>query len=93
MSQYPLVYMLHTAMEADGNHSSFVANIKAGYPTFYVRVDEGKVSWRGMATRKLEKLMTEVPIDKVPTIMGSDWLFEGSENTQFFLNLRMRYGI
>jgi hypothetical protein len=92
-SFYTQVVKLGLALEADGVPNSFTENVNIDYPVFHVRVYELKVSWRGMPTRKLERLLREVPIEKVPTLVGTDWKFEESDNTQFFLKLRLKYGI
>ena len=91
--KYPSVTKLSRSLKADGIPNSFtIGDFRAG-THFYVRVYEVKVSWRGMPNRKLERLLQEIPLDMVPTLIGTDWKFEECETTQFFLKLRLKYGI
>lgn len=89
-----LTHKLAAAMEADGIHTSFTncPNLEGPW-VFYVRVYEPGVSWFGMPTRQLEKLIETVPVEKVPTLIGTNWRFEEANHTQFFLKLRLKYGI
>ena len=91
--KYPLVVKLGQALEADGILSSFTQHPGLEHDMFYVWVGEPKISWRGIEVRKLEKLIGTVPIEKAPTLIGTGWMFEDCHTTQFFLKLRLKYGI